>query len=445
MKWSPSIRTKVVFYSLACVVLLGFLLTLATLYAVETRKSEIVHRAQELVQMRADHLREQLQKLLEEEKATDLDTLLRSERFDEVIRVLLRREDRVLVSLIYDHGERRLEYRVNPELAADIQVEAETVRAGDLAEARRSILRDGEPMGDVVVTYLPDVLLNQIHEESRQITQWLLALAAALAVLLAATFWLLWRVFRRHLARERAHERLDRMAYVGTLASGLAHEIRNPLNALSLNLDVIGEETADPRPESAERTRKILDRLKAEIGRLNSTLTSFLQLALPARHRLQMTDVVAVLHETASLLQPDMRQRRVRYRFEGERSCVTLADPAALRQVFWNVLLNAIQALEERDERRVEARCRAESGECRIEIRDSGPGITPDERERVFEVFHSTRPGGSGFGLAIARQIVSRHDGSISIDSLDGWGCVVKIRFPLRVGEHEGKGESHRT
>lgn len=438
-KWSPSLRTKVIFFALACVLLLGFCLTLATLYAVEVRKRQIVRHAQDLVQSRADQLSDHLAKLLEEEKAADLATLRKSPRFQQAIQFIVTdRNNRQIVQLIYDQNG-RVEYVLNPEIANDLRVEVSAADASGLAEARSAILQGGEPKGEVVVKYVPGILLNEISEESRQITRRVLALAAVLSVLLGATFSFLWQIFRRQIERERAYEKLDRMAYIGTLASGLAHEIRNPLNALSLNLDVVGEEIADPQPDSAGRSRKILDLLKSEIRRLNSTLTNFLQYAMPTSGAIRMTDIVAILQETAALLEPDMRQRQVHYRLEGERSCETLADPTALRQVFWNVLLNAIQALEGCQERRIAASCRVESGECRIEIRDTGPGIPPERREKVFDVFHSTRPGGSGFGLAIARQVVVRHGGSIWIDLQDGWGCVVHIRLPLRVGGSQVK------
>ena len=444
-EWSPSLRTKVIFFGLVCVLLLGFCLTLATIYAVEVRKRQIVNRAQELVQARADQWRDLLAKWLEEEKASDLATLLQDARFREAVRYLApAKESQTVRFTIFDKENRPLAYLSQDEnglvkvelqdLAKDLRIKVDTAATTGVA-ARGTILQRGQPRGEVEAIYAPGVLLGQIREESRQITHWLLALAAVLSVLLAATFWFLWQVFQRHLERERAHEKLDRMAYIGTLASGLAHEIRNPLNALSLNLDVVGEEIADPQPDSSGRTHKILDLLKSEIRRLNSTLTSFLQFALPAPTQMKTTDVVAVLQETATLLEPDMRLRQVHYRLEGDRSCVTLADSTALRQVFWNVLLNAIQALENREDRRIAAVCRVEHDECRIEIRDTGPGIPPDRREKVFEVFHSTRNGGSGFGLAIARQIIGRHGGSIWIDSRDGWGCVVQVRLPVKVAE----------
>lgn len=440
-KWSPSFRTKVIFFALVCVVLLGFCLTLATLYAVEARKRQIVGAARELVQSRADELSKRLAKFLEEEKTGDLATLLKSERFQHAVPFMVTRQ---LVYYLYDRNGHVVDI-IYSEVAKDLGVEATTAAISAIAEARRPILQGGEPRGDVGVVYVPEVLLNQINKESRQITLWLLALATVLSVLMAATFLLLWHVFRRQIERERAHEKLDRMAQIGTLASGLAHEIRNPLNAFSLNLDIIGEEIADPQLDSTKRTRTILELLKSEIRRLNSTLTNFLQYALPASGRMQMTDVVALWQETATLLEPDMRQRRVHYRFEGERSCATLADSTALRQVFWNVLLNAVQALEGCEERRIVASCRVESGECQFEIRDTGPGVPAEHREKVFEVFHSTRPGGSGFGLAIARQIVTRHGGSIWIDSRDGWGCVVHIRLPLRTGDRPSKQERTRA
>ena len=429
-KWSPSLRTKVIFFGLACVVLLGFCLTLATLYEVEVRKRKIVNDAQNLVQSTAKDLSERLSKLFEEEGSVDLATLLKSERFRQTLPFIASRQQSIT---FYDRDGHVVD-AVYSQIVKPLSPEASSATLQALAEARRPIvLGNGETKGDVEVSYLPGVLLNQISEESRWITLRLFTLAVVLSVLVAATVSLLWHIFRRQIERERAHEQLDRMAHIGTLASGLAHEIRNPLNALSLNLDVIGEEIADPRADSAEQTRTILDLLKSEIRRLNSTLTNFLQYALPTSGHMQLTDVVAVLQDTATLLEPDMRRRAVSYRYEGERTCQTLADPTALRQVFWNILLNSVQALETREDRRIVAACRAEGGECRIEIRDTGPGIPPENRQRVFEVFHSTRPGGSGFGLAIARQVILRHTGSIWIDSRDGWGCVVHVCLPLNV------------
>ncbi|MBM3334036.1 GHKL domain-containing protein [Candidatus Sumerlaeota bacterium] len=441
MKWALSLRTKVIFAALACVLLLAFCLTLVTLYVVEARKQQIVARAREMVEARADQVRQQFEKLLEDEKAGDIGKLLKeSERARRALQLIVTdRDNRILFSLIYNDANDRVEYSINREVSKDWKVEIAKVDPRQFAEARRTILQGNQPKAEIVATYVPTLLVNQISAESRQITLWLLILAVSLSVLLAAAFWLLWVVFRRHLERERAYEKLDRMAYVGTLTSGLAHEIRNPLNALNLNIQLVGEEIADPRHDSAGRVSKIVELIKKEIARLNTTLTSFLQYALPPSSQTQMTDVVAVLHETASLFEPDMRERSIQYRYEGERSCETLADGAGLRQVFWNVMLNAVQAVEWSERKRIVTRCHVEDGECRIEIRDSGPGVAPDQREKVFEAFYSTRPGGSGFGLAIARQVVSRHRGRIWIDSHDGWGCVVEIRLPLRIRLSQGE------
>lgn len=436
MKWSPSLRSKVIFSALACIVLLGFCLTLATLYAVEARKGAIVKRAQKLVDDRARELSQEWGRLLKDLDQSDLKTLPETEEFRQILARVIRSGDQVYVAIEhYDEKTGRVSRWVSGNVGEQPDREGQTLGMASPAEARQPIVLDGQSVGDVRVQSVPGVLLLEIQRESRQITVWLASLAVGLTVLLGLTFFLLWRIFQRHLEREHAHERLDRMAYVGTLAAGLAHEIRNPLNALSLNLDVIGEEMEDPRPDSAGRTRNVFEVVKSEIGRLNATLTNFLQFAVPRNTQMRMTDIVAVLNETVTLLQPDMRKRQVKYRFVGERSCISLADPAALRQVFWNVLLNSIEALEGREERRIEVHCRVDGGACLIDVLDSGPGIPPDQREQVFMVFHSRRPGGSGFGLAIARQVVERHEGSIWIDSLDGWGGVVHVRLPLRVGQ----------
>jgi signal transduction histidine kinase len=432
MKRSPSIRTKVIFFSLVCLLLLGFFLTLATLYAVQQSKERILTNARSLVRETADRLSQRIANLMDDARTSDVASLPR-DRIRQEVQILVSREERLLVSITYNREKDRLDYFV-PYADENLKIEERIGSTPTLAEAHREINHEGRPRGMVTVRYRPSELENRIQAESRQITMRLLVLAAVLTFFLAAAFLLLWRIFRRHLEQERANEQLDRLAYVGTLASGLAHEIRNPLNALSLNLDMIHEEISDPRPDSTERTGKIVGLLKSEVGRLSTTLTNFLRFALPGPRRLQMTDIAALLHETIALLEPEMRQRRIEHGFVGERSCITLADPAALRQVFWNVLLNSIQAVEGREERRIEVRSHIADGQCHVEFRDTGPGIPPERREQVFEVFYSTRRGGSGFGLAIARQIVERHDGAIRIDSLDGWGCVVHIQIPIRVG-----------
>ncbi|MCX8036756.1 MAG: ATP-binding protein [Candidatus Sumerlaeia bacterium] len=428
--WSPSLRAKIFFFGLACLLMLALGLTLVTVFAVEARKRQIVGRARELVQQHVEHLAS----VLEEEAGEGAAALRDSPKFRQALRFVLGHDNRVVVFLTVDE-KGRVTYQLGPEQASDVRLESAAPATSEAASARRPILRGGQARGDIEVKYVPEVLLGEIQRESRQITAWLSALAGGISALLVATFWFLWHIFRRHLERERAHEKLDRMAYVGTLAAGLAHEIRNPLNALSLNLDVVGEEIADPRPDSGKRTGRILELLKSEVRRLNTTLTNFLQFALPPPAQIQTLDVVAVLSETAAVLEPEMRRRHVHYRFEGDRSCLLEGDPSALQQVFWNVMLNAIQAMENRPERRLVAACRAEGNVCQIEIRDTGPGIPVERREQVFEVFYSTRPGGSGFGLAIARQIVQRHGGSIVVDSRNGWACIIRIVLPLRMRE----------
>lgn len=434
MNRPTSLRTKIIFAGIACLVLLAFCLTLVTLFAVDARKRQIVDNARELVQILADELTTRTASLQASGRVADAESLRMNARFREMVGFVVSGKDGVLVSLRYDYGEQRYEYVINPKTDEDIRVELQTRDVSKATEAGHSIRFEGKPEAELVVRYVPEVLLSKVQNESRRITIQLAALAGVLILLLIATFVLVWNLFRRHIERERAHENLDRMAYVGTLASGLAHEIRNPLNAISLNLDVVSEEIAEPETGTVEQTRKVVKLLKSEVGRLNATLTNFLQFALPAPRRLEMTDVVAILNETAVLLGPQMRHGRIHYSFEGDRSCVTLADPSGLRQVFWNVMLNAIQALEDRDDRRIEARCYVDAGFCCVEIRDSGPGVPPERREQVFEVFHSGRRGGSGFGLPIARQIVERLGGTIRIDSLDAWGCAVHIQLPLRTG-----------
>ena len=221
------------------------------------------------------------------------------------------------------------------------------------------------------------------------------------------------------------------MAYVGTLASGLAHEIRNPLNAMNVNLAVINEEIEEQPSETAKRRKGVIESLQRQISQLNTTLTNFLRFALPAKIQIAKINLIELLRDTLALLEPEMRQKGIRYELQAPETCDLPADPNALRQVFMNVLLNAIQALT-RGEKHIDINVDVHDRLCRVAIADTGEGIPEEQLESIFEVFHSTKPGGSGFGLAIARRIVSDHGGRIWAENVDGSGARIVIELPLK-------------
>ncbi|HKQ62744.1 MAG TPA: ATP-binding protein [Candidatus Polarisedimenticolaceae bacterium] len=263
--------------------------------------------------------------------------------------------------------------------------------------------------------------------------QWKMTAASVLAlvVLVGGLFYVLYLI-RKNRMLERARESAERASYVGLLASQLAHDIRNPLNAMNMNLQMLEEDVRGCAELRAGEALKSLELIQSEIKRLERLVNDFLAYARPVPPRFESHDVNAVIDETVRLLDADFRQHRVELLAELEPLLPRVElDETQFKQVLLNLLVNARQVL--RDGGRVRVRTRAgASGEIVVEIEDNGPGIPAAMRERIFEVFYSSRGGGTGLGLPIARQIIERHGGRIEVDSVEGQGATFRIRLPRR-------------
>jgi signal transduction histidine kinase len=228
----------------------------------------------------------------------------------------------------------------------------------------------------------------------------------------------------------------DRLAYVGALAAGLAHEIRNPLNAMNMNLQMLEEELLGLQGVEREELADLLDSTKSEIKRLERLVNNFLAYARPSRPRFESTDLNAVVREVLRFLDLDFRQGGIELKTDLEPLLPDVElDETQFKQALMNLLVNARQVLKH--DGRIMVRTRAGSrGDVIVEVEDDGPGIAPDIRERIFEVFYSSRGGGTGLGLPIARQIVERHGGVIELDSEEGRGT----RFSIHLPRHHTRG-----
>ncbi|MCX7016578.1 MAG: HAMP domain-containing sensor histidine kinase [Candidatus Sumerlaeota bacterium] len=273
-------------------------------------------------------------------------------------------------------------------------------------------------------------IYRRIEAAGAEITRRVAVMTSVLCAGLVAAFIIVWALVRNQVRLLGENERLDRMAYVGTLASGLAHEICNPLNAMSVNLGVVEEDISDPRPDSTDRVKRILQRLSAEIGQLDTVLNNFLAYALPRESRRERTKPAAAIQDAVDSLEGELADRRIECALELDESLEIDGDPAGLRQTFHNLALNAIQAMDG-PKRRLRVRCWKEDGRARIDFEDTGKGIEPEEMDRAFEVFYSSKPGGAGFGLPIAQRIVRDHGGRIWADSTPGKGATFHLEFPL--------------
>ena len=279
---------------------------------------------------------------------------------------------------------------------------------------------------------------REIETTGQQIGRLLWSLVFAFVSVLALGIYLVMLLSRRQVHLLAENEKLGRMAYVGTLASGLAHEIRNPLNAISVNLSVAREELDADDPQSPELLREAMGFMGREVERLNQSMTSFLAFARPEKVKVQTTDLRVVTDEILTLLSPQIQSANVRVVMELPSPAEVQADFSGLRQVLYNVILNAIQAMTEKTvpegqtqpERVLTIGARRESAQWLLWVEDTGPGIPPGEEQRIFEAFHTTKPAGSGFGLSIARAIIDSHGGDILARRAAGGGARIEITLP---------------
>lgn len=228
-------------------------------------------------------------------------------------------------------------------------------------------------------------------------------------------------VTARRFAEARLREQAA-LARLGEMAAVVAHEVKNPLTGISGALQIIGE-----RLPAGSRDRKVLVDIRARIASLNDSVCDLLLYARPRAPNRTAVDVQAVLRETASLVSQDAAMRAVTVEVGGDHAVLS-ADPAMLREVFLNLVLNAGQAMNGQGSVRVEARDRG--ARCEVAVIDHGPGIPEELRERVFEPFFTTRSRGTGLGLAIVRRTVEVHGGEITLHGTPGGGTTMTVVLP---------------
>ena len=228
--------------------------------------------------------------------------------------------------------------------------------------------------------------------------------------------------------------RADRFAAVGEVATGLAHEIKNPLAGLSGALELLAEDLQrDPRQA------EIVGEMRHQVNRLTHTMESLLSFARPAKARLRSTDVNGTLEKVLFLVGQQCRGACVDLRPElGDALPPVLADPFQLEQVFLNIALNACQAMGEGG--RLAVRSRAGEGNVVVEIEDTGPGIPAELRAQVFKPFFTTKREGNGLGLAISARIIAEHGGHIGYRCPPDGGTIFTVTLqqahPGRAAEH---------
>jgi signal transduction histidine kinase len=252
-------------------------------------------------------------------------------------------------------------------------------------------------------------------------------------------------ILRRQLARLRAAERRaranERMAEIGAMTGGLAHEIKNPLSTIGLNAQLLSEgvDELPIEPDEKGRLSRRIAALKREADRLRGILTDFLQYAGQLRIDPKPADLNAVVEELADFFMPQAQSQGVRLRLDLTRGPLTASlDVPQVKQAVLNLMLNAVQAMADPAatgaKELILRTARAVDQDRRpvvvLHVIDTGPGIVPEVKDRIFQPYVTTKSGGTGLGLPTARRLIEGHEGRIEVHSEPGRGTDFLVTFP---------------
>jgi len=246
---------------------------------------------------------------------------------------------------------------------------------------------------------------------------------------------------------EERGRRADRLSVVARLAQRMAHEIRNPLSAMDINLQLLIETVESP--ENALPRDKILQYahvVYTELKRLDELLENFFNFSRPTKQHIETADINVILDEIIQLLDPEAREQGVDISFSpGTGMAILEADKNKLKQAFLNIILNGIQAQPSGGTIRIETiQEENDPAVVRVEILDSGGGIPLENMDNIFDIYFTTKKGGSGLGLSIAHQIIHEHGGTIDAVSWLGDGSLFSIRLPLQENSDHTDDNNHK-
>ena len=221
--------------------------------------------------------------------------------------------------------------------------------------------------------------------------------------------------------------RAERLAAVGELAAGVAHELRNPLTSVKLLI-----QTSRQKGDESSQDQKRLSIIQYEISRMETTIQALLDFARPPKLRRVAHDLRDTLKRALNLCKGKAAQQAVEVSEElPDVPVVVDGDPEQLDQVFLNLLLNGIESMESGGELKISMGIEREQGICQVQFVDTGPGIPEPIIDRIFEPFVTGKPRGVGLGLAISNRIIREHSGRLTAANMSQGGAVMTVELPL--------------
>ncbi|HZZ42675.1 MAG TPA: ATP-binding protein [Tepidisphaeraceae bacterium] len=235
--------------------------------------------------------------------------------------------------------------------------------------------------------------------------------------------------YARFLRLQKRTHQAERLAELGTLTGGLAHEIKNPLSTVGLNLQLLREDL-NPNDPSYPRLTNRLATVQRETARLKDILDDFLRYAGKLELDKKPTNLNDLLEELVDFFHPQAQLSRVQLRLrKSPDNLIVPVDPRLIKQAVLNLMLNGVQAMNDKGGDLLLSTS-LQNGEALIDIIDTGPGIPPDATQKIFQAYYSTKKGGTGLGLPMTRRIIEEHGGHLTVSSEPQKGTDFTIHLP---------------
>ena len=262
--------------------------------------------------------------------------------------------------------------------------------------------------------------------------QYLIGAAVSILIFIPMAFFYVRKAIEKTKNLEKRAINSERLAFIGTLAGGLAHEIKNPLSTLNIYIQLLQEELGSMTGENSKRVYMKTQVLQKEVQRLEQILNDFLRFARGQKLELKDHDMNEILDEVADFVTPEIKQKKILIlkSYDADLPQCRL-DSNLIKQAILNIIINAEQAMENGGELMI--RTSKDKKYIQIDITDTGPGIPKDIIDKIFQVYFSTKKTGTGLGLPTAKRIIEDHRGTISVQSEEGKGTNFSIKLPINL------------
>ena len=262
--------------------------------------------------------------------------------------------------------------------------------------------------------------------------QYLIGAAVSILIFIPMAFFYVRKAIEKTKNLEKRAINSERLAFIGTLAGGLAHEIKNPLSTLNIYLQLLQEDLESMTGENSKRVYMKTQVLQKEVQRLEQILNDFLRFARGQKLELKDHDINEILDEVADFVTPEIKQKKILIlkSYDADLPQCHL-DSNLIKQAILNIIINAEQAMENGGELMI--RTSKDKKYIQIDITDTGPGIPKDIIDKIFQVYFSTKKTGTGLGLPTAKRIIEDHRGTISVQSEEGKGTNFSIKLPTNL------------